>query len=505
MGIIVSPRTERFVGRRGGPLARWLTARIVRASFDPPRGPSYSWSSGDDLLVLLRLIIEARDARVAALARRGVAELWASGQSAKERVWKTMWRLFERHGRPGPTLPPAPLIDFLLDPDPDATHRPRLRLTAGMAIDNPWPFGLGVSAASLLLRAAVATEDPSRRGRLAEVFTTTDSPAMLDALNATFTAAMETQIRGYHDDGIWLEDGRTATPLLEIILANPHRPGRPSNNVNLVILDALQGRLDRLADVDPDQLVSTMLRLTHASVGVVAATARRVLRALPEGAARDALCHAASWSGDVAAGDAVRDAGFRPSSPQEVPLFLVLTAQWDQLADLDPTGEALTTAVAAATDPALVDTLLRIIEREGTRMSGTPGSSAQRLAHALGGAGAGLRERLCERAADGDRTATTIVVDSGLVPTDAAMLPAFLFLTQQWTRYDALDPDGSRLQEYGRALPSWSDERTQLRRVAKRVRRPAPCAEAIQVPSTSSRYRPGGTAVGGTGGFSVHV
>ncbi|WBB73852.1 hypothetical protein O7602_30120 [Micromonospora sp. WMMD1128] len=58
------------------------------------------------------------------------------------------------------------------------------------------------------------------------------------------------------------------------------------------------------------------------------------------------------------------------------------------------------------------------------------------------------REQLCKLVIDGHSEALTAVADSGQEPDSPYLLPAFLFCTEQWARYDALDPDGALLENY---------------------------------------------------------
>ncbi|MFG1904995.1 hypothetical protein [Micromonospora carbonacea] len=95
-------------------------------------------------------------------------------------------------------------------------------------------------------------------------------------------------------------------------------------------------------------------------------------------------------------------------------------------------------------DPAsLVAELVRLDDR-GFPAPATEGW--RRWLRALG-PGPG-RERLCELVTDGFFEALAAVADSGQEPDSPDLLPAFLFCTEQWERYDALDPDGTLLENY---------------------------------------------------------
>ncbi|MFF3853610.1 hypothetical protein [Micromonospora sp. NPDC002575] len=58
------------------------------------------------------------------------------------------------------------------------------------------------------------------------------------------------------------------------------------------------------------------------------------------------------------------------------------------------------------------------------------------------------REQLCLLVTDGYPEALAAIADSGQEPETPGLLPAFLFCTEQWERYDALDPDGTLLNDY---------------------------------------------------------
>jgi hypothetical protein len=73
----------------------------------------------------------------------------------------------------------------------------------------------------------------------------------------------------------------------------------------------------------------------------------------------------------------------------------------------------------------------------------------------------------------GDAAAAGIVVEAGRVPSDSTLVPALLYLTGQWERYDAADPDGTLLGAY--CAQQDACHRGSLRRAAKRAERPTSC------------------------------
>ncbi|MER5228126.1 hypothetical protein [Streptomyces flaveus] len=114
------------------------------------------------------------------------------------------------------------------------------------------------------------------------------------------------------------------------------------------------------------------------------------------------------------------------------------------------------------------------------------------------------REALCEAAIDGDSEARAAVADTGYLPADPAFIPLFLFCTEQWDRYEQLDPEGLLLSEHG-CRYSYRDWH-RLEAVASRTGRSAPQRPKPPPPAKDERrepprYRHGGTGTAGTGGF----
>ncbi|GAB3805642.1 hypothetical protein [Micromonospora zhanjiangensis] len=119
-------------------------------------------------------------------------------------------------------------------------------------------------------------------------------------------------------------------------------------------------------------------------------------------------------------------------------------------------------------DPAsLVPTLARLA---GGRFPAPVAQVCRQRLRALGPGPA--RERLCLLAVEGDTEALAAVTDSGQEPASPTVLPLFLFRTEQWERYDALDPDGALLEEHIEVL---SDRgMAQLVEIARRNGRKEP-------------------------------
>jgi len=120
------------------------------------------------------------------------------------------------------------------------------------------------------------------------------------------------------------------------------------------------------------------------------------------------------------------------------------------------------------------------------------------------------RERLCEWAMDGSAEARAAVSEAGFVPADPKRLALFLFCSQQWERYDELDPHGAKLRKHKRSYSDADWERLSRAGFGNRRRVPRqpvppqawiPRAAVRVAEVTTTRYHPGGTAVSGSGGF----
>jgi hypothetical protein len=122
-----------------------------------------------------------------------------------------------------------------------------------------------------------------------------------------------------------------------------------------------------------------------------------------------------------------------------------------------------------------------------------------------------IRERACQLAMAEVKEALNAVRTAGVLPADADVQPLFLFMTRQWDRLDALDPDWVRLRRYADALAPDDPERDRLRAVASENGRRRPCKATRRPRSSggggpamgsSSGYRPGGSSTSGTGGYA---
>jgi hypothetical protein len=407
---------------------------------------------------------------------------------------------------------PTAVMRFLLDPDPESPHEPRIRLVTGLSL-RTWRLS-GNDVAGSIVAMAHSAPDPQIRRNLADVLSHTDQPALLAVLEDAFARALRRHQRlgSRYDNLLWGEDGTAPTPLLTTVLTNPHLPRLPAAASDdtrraLVVLMALRNRTDLLDELD-GRLVAWTLLFNSACVDSPPAplveACRRALRTFPPGAAREAVCALALELTRLtreAAAVAI-DAGYRPADAAVVPLFLVRTRQWDELVEIDPAGERLYAyCVRSAFDDrsgaGMVATLLQVVEDDsapaGVRDAGSRALRDQEPGPA--------RDHQCARALQGRTTAVRAVVEGRLVPSDRDTAAALLFLTGQWDRYDAADPGGTRLRAYGHRLYYWESERDRLRAAAKRAGRPMPCDASTSTPPPRSQYWPGGSSTSGTGRY----
>jgi hypothetical protein len=132
-----------------------------------------------------------------------------------------------------------------------------------------------------------------------------------------------------------------------------------------------------------------------------------------------------------------------------------------------------------------------------------PATVAERCRRVLLEFGPGRgREFLCNQAMADDTAVRTVVVEAGHLPAQPHRVPLFLFCTEQWERFDRIDPGGKKLREH---RDSYShDDWHRLKAVAHRTGRPCPPRPAADriVESRPTRYRPGGTGTSGTGGYT---
>lgn len=139
---------------------------------------------------------------------------------------------------------------------------------------------------------------------------------------------------------------------------------------------------------------------------------------------------------------------------------------------------------------------------EGTGLDAPP-ALAEGCRHVLRTLPSGVaQEEVCLLAVAGYLEAKAAAVDAGYLPA-AADVPAFLFATEQWDRYDEADPDGRLLREWCEKATLWSVER--IRDVADENGRPDPRPDPPSVPRRSGRegHGPSSTFAGGhvdTGG-----
>lgn len=287
---------------------------------------------------VVRLMADARDERVSAMAEATLAEAWTSDPRAPDRIWAA---LVDR---------PKPALRFLLAPAPDCPHQPRVRLVTAP------PSG------GRVLRAALDSPDPDLREAMAGVLRVTDHPDLLGDFDRPLS----------DDDG-----DMPSEAVLALALDNPHlcQPAPVSAyHAGLAVVAILKGRLDLLDSYDPASLVPTLARVAGGPFPARAVEAcRQRLRALGPGPARETLCVLAI-EGDTEALAAATDSGQEPESPSLLPLFLVRTEQWDRYDALDPDGALLDKHSAGFDEDVLIE-LTSIAERSGRRGPNPPGGA----------------------------------------------------------------------------------------------------------------------------------
>ncbi|GAB3083895.1 hypothetical protein [Micromonospora schwarzwaldensis] len=320
---------ERMAVGTVGPTARLAAGHICRRM---KRRHHYTET-------VVRLMADARDDRVSAMAEAALVRAWASDRTAPNRIWAA---LVDR---------PKLALRFLLAPAPDCPHEPLVRLVTAP------PDG------GRVLRAAQGSPDPEMREAMADVLRATDHPVLL----ADFDEAL----------------GGTDTPsqvVLDLALDNPHlcRPAPLGRyHTGLAVVPIRKGRLDLLDSYDPARLVSTLARVAGRTFPApVVEVCRQRLRALGPGPAREQLCVLAI-EGDAEALAAARDSGQEPESPELLPLFLFRTEQWQRYDALDPDGTLLDKHAAGLDDDVLID--LAGIARRNGRKGPEPTSSRSTL------------------------------------------------------------------------------------------------------------------------------
>jgi hypothetical protein len=495
-------------------LPEWLRALAPRSSRPQvPDVESPTWQFDDRLVARLDTLGRARGPRGGARARAFLEGMWATGPAHRTELWRTLWTRsrirFPHHGSESRHLPP-PLVDFLLGEDTGSPHEPAVRLVAGLSIDTRW-----VSAAEVAGAVVEMTRfhpDEQTRRRLGDLLSRTDQPALLAVLQETFVTGLDTcrfpvsggrpAVRTLWENTGAPGDDAAAVPsrVLDAVLANRNLPvpglRRFAGEVDTaVVLAVLRDGPDALHDFDATEAVRSLWHqlIGPGQPGGLVETCRRALRSLPPGPLREAVC------ADVAHPEALAaalDAGYRPADPEQLPLFLAETRQWAEFLEIDPTADRLyTSGVRNVSDEQTLWTLLTTAQDETAPTVAR--DAARRALHDLGPGPA--RDHLCDEATYGPGEALRAVVGAGHLPSDPAAVPGFLFLTGQWDRYDAADPDGALLRAYCTDVVRYEFERDRYRTAAELAGRPSPCGPR---PSETPGYRPGGTGVAGTGGFS---
>ncbi|MET7425044.1 hypothetical protein [Dactylosporangium sp. NPDC005555] len=434
-----------------------------------------------------------------ARARDRVERWWAAGGDEREQVWRGAWFLltgasfrFGNHERPERV---APVLEFLLEPDPTSPYLPRVRLTACLprtATVPPSGVYLGDPHVQLLVDAALHFPDARIRQRLTELLSATDQPGLLDALEVAFRPRAKpgpTYLGGAPDGAetrcdLW--SGGEPGPLLRIVSANPNLPRLPSDpgDIDLALLVMLKDRPGLLRAYDQGALAGRLLEyLGFWLPGTVHDLCQRALRDMRAEAGVAVLCERAIL-GEAQAVGAVRDAGHRPADPAWTPLLLLLTRQFDAYREADSDARVLQLACAARGTGLEADDIIgRVLSALGTDLPDDMVAAVRRSLRTLEPLGRPsvedlrrrwMRRALVARAVKLEPEAVAAVVDAGYLPEDddRAVLP-LLFLTGQFERYDREDPDGTKLRAVLTERRYWYD-REHFRSVAERAGRPDP-------------------------------
>jgi hypothetical protein len=443
----------------------WLAAARVR------------WSAGSDPRRLVEVIMRDRNRGAREQALATLERLWTDQPERRADIWSEVWYSNDN--------PSAEIIRFLLAGGP--------RMVTYLRHDTLRFSGYLLDVPARILQLARRNTD------VAALLATTGEPRLLAALEAAF-------VEGFHHHAsyspdipvhpLW-EDDRP-TPLLHMLLDNPHLPRPAGDDLELAALMALKRRYDLMTGFGGKDLVFRLLEMLRYEPPAPAVDALRLaLRAFPPGPARDSVCWWAMGLDDEATAAAV-EAGYRPAEPDLVPIFLVLTGQWSSTDDDSALYDFI---VGGGLDdrragPSPVSHLFELADEDGRAIP----TAVVRALKDLGPGDA--RDTVCDAAERQDGIARRIVVEAGYVPSDPQAVHAFLYLTHQWARYDAADPDGSLLRAYADTLQFSDFKRDDLCEAAAEAGRPMPCDP--QEFSTPDRYRPGGTGIAGTGGFTAH-
>ncbi|MCW6006028.1 hypothetical protein K1W54_15780 [Micromonospora sp. CPCC 205371] len=307
---------ERLASTGAGPAARFAAAVLCR------RYRRRHTITG----TMVRLMADAQDERISAMAEQALALAWSTDPTAPERIWSAL------------ADAPELALRFLLAPAPNCPHVPRFRLVTA-------PPGGG-----LVLRTALDGPDPALREAMAGILRSTDHPVLLRDIDDALRSA-----------------GSVPSQVLGLALDNPHacRPAPAGRrHTGLAVVAILKDRLDLLDSYDPARLVSRLVRLAGGTFPPpVAEVSRRWLRQLGPGPGREQLCLLAG-EGDPEALAAALDSGQEPEIPSVLALFLFQTEQWERYDALDPDG-ALLKGQAQDLDDAAWDRLVDIALRNG--------------------------------------------------------------------------------------------------------------------------------------------
>lgn len=227
-------------------LCRWLRVGNPHPSIGP----------------VLRVFSGACDPSVAGIAREAVQRAWDEGGYAWDLIWRGLWS--EAQVRTGGDWPgyfydlPYPVTRFLLTPEPDCAHVPRVRLVASLDRSDRYRG----SSSGAVLGAARHSTDPRVQRELMDLLAMTDQPDLLGILEYLFIDGL----RSTGSPTPWIAelnalwaDGEP-TPLLRTILANPYTPRRAENSLRaeLGVLAVLRGRSDLLGDYNRNYLAGAL-------------------------------------------------------------------------------------------------------------------------------------------------------------------------------------------------------------------------------------------------------
>ncbi|GAB3835766.1 hypothetical protein GCM10027610_034390 [Dactylosporangium cerinum] len=433
--------------------------------------------------------------------RERIDRWWAAGGDDRDRVWRGAWFLlrgaFFRFGNHEQPKRVAPVLEFLLEPEPTSPYLPRVRLTTCLpqvATDPPHGEYFGDPDLRRLVAAALEYPDPVLRQRLADLLSVTDQPGLLDALEVEFRLRarpdhymyLGVATRGFvPQPGQWLAgvQGR----FLQIVLANPNLPRPPGEpgDIDLALLALLKDRSELLPLYDQGALAERLLQYLGTWLPEdIHARCRRALRELSDRAGVAVVCDQAVL-GVAEAVAAARDARYRPADAAFTPVFLLLTGQFEAYRASDPDGRLLQLACTASgtslSEDVILGRVLAVLDRDPPAdvvaavrrslrdLGPTAGVSIESFRRGS------MRRAVLARALELEPEAVAAVVEAGYVPEhrdDEELLP-LLFLTGQFERYDREDPDGTRLRTLLAAKRHRYKHR-HFRTVAERAGRPDP-------------------------------